>query len=96
MMNENPCIFFHSYEIQTGIHDPYEDCVASLRIYKRMRDQLHKIETGYKLNSRYNSDNHNSNNAFFTQNYNSLEEKSPDALLEMSGLDYRCWCLDTK
>ncbi|KMZ62741.1 hypothetical protein ZOSMA_44G01440 [Zostera marina] len=70
------------YEIQTGIHDPYEDCVASLRIYKRMRDQLHKIETGYKLNSRYNSDNHNSNNAFFTQLC--LEEKSPDALLEMS------------
>ncbi|KAG9457424.1 hypothetical protein H6P81_001932 [Aristolochia fimbriata] len=27
------------YEIQSGVHDPYEDCVAAMRLYRRMRAQ---------------------------------------------------------
>ncbi|KAF9609746.1 hypothetical protein IFM89_018194 [Coptis chinensis] len=32
------------YEIQLGMHDPYEDCVAAMRLYKRMRAQNHPVE----------------------------------------------------
>ncbi|KAJ1411161.1 Zinc finger C2H2-type [Sesbania bispinosa] len=34
------------YDIQTGTHDPYEDCVSALRLYKRIRGQSHQDE-GY-------------------------------------------------
>ncbi|KAI3979887.1 hypothetical protein MKX01_042541, partial [Papaver californicum] len=32
------------YDIQSGTHDPYEDCVATMRLYKRMRAQAHPAE----------------------------------------------------
>ncbi|PIA44782.1 hypothetical protein AQUCO_01700403v1 [Aquilegia coerulea] len=32
------------YEIQSGIHDPFEDGVAAMRLYKRMRAQDHPVE----------------------------------------------------
>ncbi|KAF5203831.1 Rna exonuclease [Thalictrum thalictroides] len=32
------------YEIQSGIHDPFENCVAAIRLYKRMRAQDHPME----------------------------------------------------
>ncbi|MCD9638795.1 hypothetical protein HAX54_022948 [Datura stramonium] len=32
------------YEIQTGAQDPYDDCVATMRLYMRMKSQGHKRE----------------------------------------------------
>ncbi|KAL3833160.1 hypothetical protein ACJIZ3_007896 [Penstemon smallii] len=32
------------YDIETGIQDTYEDCVATMRLYMRMKSQVHKLE----------------------------------------------------
>lgn len=76
------------YEIQSGVHDPYEDCVAAMRLYKRMRAQVHQ-PVGHPLSS----------GSQFTNNYDvwrqrELENMSPDELFEISRSNYRCWCLD--
>ncbi|XP_059624716.1 uncharacterized protein LOC132267593 [Cornus florida] len=78
------------YEIQTGIQDPYEDCVATMRLYKRMKFQVHKNED-YPLAT----DPQNRNN-FAQWRQNELERMTPDELLEISRSDYYCWCFDTK
>ncbi|KAM3713600.1 hypothetical protein ACJW31_01G268000 [Castanea mollissima] len=78
------------YDIQTGIQDPYEDCVATLRLYMRMRSQVHKIED-YPLAS----DPQNRNN-FASWRQNELERMAPEQLLEISRSDYYCWCLDSR
>ncbi|CAN6574949.1 unnamed protein product [Malus baccata var. baccata] len=77
------------YEIQTGIQDPYEDCVATMKLYMRMRSQVHKVEA-YPLAS----DPQNRNN-FAAWRQNELERMSPDQMLEISRSDYYCWCLDS-
>ncbi|KAM1448861.1 hypothetical protein ACFX13_007708 [Malus domestica] len=77
------------YDIQTGIQDPYEDCVATMKIYKRMRSQVHKVEA-YPLAS----DTQNRNN-FAAWRQNELERMSPDQMMEISRSDYYCWCLDS-
>ncbi|KAI9078068.1 hypothetical protein K1719_039993 [Acacia pycnantha] len=77
------------YEIQTGIQDPYEDCVATMRLYMRMRSQAHKIEE-YPLAS----DPQNKNN-FASWRQRELERMSPDQMLAISRSDYYCWCLDS-
>ncbi|KAL4205444.1 hypothetical protein AMTRI_Chr01g137340 [Amborella trichopoda] len=70
------------YEIQSGVHDPYEDCVAVMRLYKRMRSQPHKAEecTTY--------------NPFLGFTQKELESMTSDELLDISRTDYYCWCLD--
>ncbi|XP_050271256.1 RNA exonuclease 4 [Quercus robur] len=78
------------YDIQTGIQDPYEDCVATLRLFMRMRSQVHKKED-YPLAS----DPQNRNN-FASWRQNELERMSPEQLLEISRSDYYCWCLDSR
>lgn len=73
------------YDIQSGIHDPYEDCVSVMRLYKRMRAKDHHgkgIET------------HNLINTFDSWKSKELEKMSPEELYEISRSDYRCWCLD--
>ncbi|KAF3488394.1 hypothetical protein F2Q69_00052651, partial [Brassica cretica] len=73
------------YEIQCGKHDPYEDCVSAMRLYKRMRDQQHgkaekeEKEKGNGLNSWKQSD---------------LEKLTPEELYHNSTSEYPCWCLD--
>ncbi|KAK8644237.1 hypothetical protein V6N13_123549 [Hibiscus sabdariffa] len=76
------------YEIQTGIQDPYEDCVAMMRIYLRMRNQVHRRED-YPLAS----DPRNGNN-FALSRQSELERMSPEAMLAISRSDFYCWCLD--
>ncbi|XP_022873456.1 RNA exonuclease 4-like isoform X2 [Olea europaea var. sylvestris] len=77
------------YDIQTGIQDPYEDCVATMRLYMRMRSQRHKVED-YPLAQ----DPQNRNNfAAFRQS--ELERMAPEKMLEISRSDYYCWCLDS-
>ncbi|KAF9626641.1 hypothetical protein IFM89_037622 [Coptis chinensis] len=78
------------YDIQTGIQDPYEDCTATMRLYMRMRSQVHQAEDYVAA-----SDAPNRNN-FPAWRQNELERMSPDQLLEISRSDYYCWCLDNK
>ncbi|KAF5746866.1 C2H2L domain class transcription factor [Tripterygium wilfordii] len=77
------------YEIQTEIQDPYEDCVATMRLYKRMRSQSHRREENPLA-----SDPQNRNN-FATWRQNELERMSPEEMLAISRSDYYCWCLDS-
>ncbi|XP_021741904.1 apoptosis-enhancing nuclease-like [Chenopodium quinoa] len=78
------------YEIQIGVQDPYEDCVATMKLYMRMRSQNHKAEY-YPLAS----DPQNRNN-FAQWREAELEKMTPDELLAISRSDYYCWCLDLK
>ncbi|KAK7246181.1 hypothetical protein RIF29_41041 [Crotalaria pallida] len=78
------------YEIQTGgAQDPYDDCVATMRLYMRMRSQVHKIEDHPLA-----SDPQNRNN-FAHWRQSELERMSPEQMLEISRSDYYCWCLDS-
>uniref|UniRef100_A0A2C9UHQ9 C2H2-type domain-containing protein n=1 Tax=Manihot esculenta TaxID=3983 RepID=A0A2C9UHQ9_MANES len=77
------------YDIQTGIQDPYEDCVAIMRLYMRMRSQKHAPED-YPLAS----DPQNRNN-FASWRQAELERMSPEEMLAISRSDYYCWCLDS-
>ncbi|CAH2080023.1 unnamed protein product [Thlaspi arvense] len=70
------------YDIHVGIQDPYEDCVATMRLYTRMRYQKHKTEA------------QNRNN-YTAWRQNELERMSPEELLDLSRSDYYCWCLDS-
>lgn len=83
---------FHGdrYDIQIGIQDPYEDCVATMRLYKRMRYQAHPTEEGPLSSS---ETLHRNNFAAWKQK--ELEKMTPEALLEISRSDYYCWCLDS-
>ncbi|XP_023543310.1 RNA exonuclease 4-like [Cucurbita pepo subsp. pepo] len=78
------------YDIQNENKDPYEDCVATMRLYMRMRSQVHKIEE-YPLAS----DPQNKNNFAIWKQFE-LERMSPEQMLEVSRSDYYCWCLDSK
>ncbi|KAB1209178.1 RNA exonuclease 4, partial [Morella rubra] len=78
------------YDIQTGIQDPYEDCVATMRLYTRMKSQIHRIED-YPLAS----DPQNRNN-FASWRQSELERMTPEQMLEISRSDYYCWCLDSR
>ncbi|KAF4399938.1 hypothetical protein G4B88_021152, partial [Cannabis sativa] len=78
-----------NYDIQTGIQDPYEDCVATMRLYSRMRSQNHRAED-YPLAS----DPQNRNN-FASWRQSELERMSPEQMLALSRSDYYCWCLDS-
>ncbi|XP_026453953.1 uncharacterized protein LOC113355334 isoform X2 [Papaver somniferum] len=79
------------YEIQSGVHDPYEDCVATMRLYKRMRAEDHPTtedSTPLKYSSRPSG--------FDIRSSWELQNMSPDALFEISRSNYVCWCLDLK
>ncbi|KAH7577363.1 hypothetical protein ACOSP7_001766 [Xanthoceras sorbifolium] len=76
------------YDIQTGIQDPYDDCVATMRLYNRMRSQAHRRED-FPLAS----DPQNRNN-FASRRQNELERMTPEEMLALSRSDYYCWCLD--
>ncbi|CAL9767169.1 unnamed protein product [Musa acuminata subsp. burmannicoides] len=75
------------YDIQTGTQDQYEDCVAAMRIYIRMRSQNHPRD--------YASGCGESRNNYPAWRQRELEKMTPDALLELSASDYYCWCLDS-
>ncbi|XP_073105603.1 RNA exonuclease 4 [Elaeis guineensis] len=77
------------YDIQTGIQDPYEDCVAAMRLYIRMRSQAHPRDYSSGSGEAQNRNN------FPSWRQRELERMTPDQLLELSGSDYYCWCLDS-
>ncbi|RLN08500.1 RNA exonuclease 4-like [Panicum miliaceum] len=74
------------YDIQTGIQDPYEDCVAAMSLYIRMRSQAHPRD--------YNSGSGEAQNNYPAWRQRELERMSPEELLALSASDYYCWCLD--
>ncbi|XXG80757.1 hypothetical protein AAC387_Pa09g1546 [Persea americana] len=73
------------YDIQSGFHDPYEDSVAAVRLYKRMRAQVHQPVKASTLSGSLHDP--------WIQKQ--VEKMTPDALLEISRSNYRCWCLDS-
>ncbi|KAA8548097.1 hypothetical protein F0562_004642 [Nyssa sinensis] len=77
------------YDIQTGIQDPYEDCVATMRLYKRMKSQFH-ISEDYPL-----ATDPQNRNSFASWRQSELERMTPEEMLEISRSDYYCWCLDS-
>ncbi|KAH7532510.1 hypothetical protein FEM48_Zijuj04G0027900 [Ziziphus jujuba var. spinosa] len=78
------------YDIQIGIQDPYEDCVATMRLYQRMKSQNHKVED-FPLAS----DAQNRNN-FASWRQSELERMTPEQMLDISRSDFYCWCLDSR
>ncbi|KAG5251979.1 RNA exonuclease [Salix suchowensis] len=75
------------YNIQTGEHDPYVDCVSVMRLYKRMRAQDHQVN---------GIGTPNSDSGFESQKAEELENMTPDELYQLSKSNYKCWCLDSK
>ncbi|CAK7348186.1 unnamed protein product [Dovyalis caffra] len=73
------------YDIQTGVHDPYVDCVSVMRLYKRMRAQDHQVK---------GIGTPNSHSGFDSWKPEELENMTTEELYQISKSDYRCWCLD--
>ncbi|KAH9614419.1 hypothetical protein KSS87_015400 [Heliosperma pusillum] len=81
------------YDIQTSVHDPYEDCVSVMRIYKRMRDKDH---LGHFIGGCLPSNvTEFKTNEFENYKMKDLEKLTPDELFLMSRSMYKCWCLDS-
>ncbi|CAK9151036.1 unnamed protein product [Ilex paraguariensis] len=77
------------YDIQLGVHDPYEDCVSVMRLYKRMCAQDHQVgEIGASMAAQHT-------NSIDYWSSKDLEKMGPDELFEISRSNYRCWCLDS-
>ncbi|KAK9280795.1 hypothetical protein L1049_003684 [Liquidambar formosana] len=82
------------YDIQSGVHDPYEDCVSAMRLYKRMRSQDHQVEGSGTNTDTYHTQSFIS--VFDSRKPRELEKMTPDELYEISRSCYRCWCLDSR
>jgi DNA polymerase III epsilon subunit-like protein len=81
------------YEIQNGGHQhPYDDCVAAMRLYKRMRALRHGLKG--EMKGCAGPPPASVAEAFPGWRQRELERMSPEELLRMSKPDYRCWCLD--
>ncbi|TVT99540.1 hypothetical protein EJB05_55089, partial [Eragrostis curvula] len=78
------------YDIQTGHQHPYEDCVAAMRLYRKMRAQPHP-----KSDAADDSSASVADNVFPAWRQRELERMTPEDLLRMSTPDYYCWCLDS-
>lgn len=82
------------YNIQTGMHDPYEDCVSVMRLYKRIRSQKHQSKgmefTLAARSTRSLTSGHDS------WNYREIENMTPEELFNISKSNYRCWCFDSR
>ncbi|KAL6564302.1 hypothetical protein OROMI_015752 [Orobanche minor] len=80
------------YDIQSGIHDPYEDCVSVMRLYQRLRSKKH--ESKGRNSSLAARGTPGLMNAYNSLNYREIENMTPDELFDVSESNYRCWCLD--
>ncbi|KAB5569581.1 hypothetical protein DKX38_003374 [Salix brachista] len=68
------------YNIQTGEHDPYVDCVSVMRLYKRMGAQDHQVN---------GIGTPNSDSGFESQKAEELENMTPDELYQLSKSNYK-------
>ncbi|KAI5316015.1 hypothetical protein L3X38_045191 [Prunus dulcis] len=81
------------YDIQSGFHDPYEDCVSAMRLYKRFCALDHQKEGNVaSLAMLCAKDIPGSFDSWETDK---LEKMTLDDLYEMSRPNYKCWCLDS-
>jgi hypothetical protein len=72
--------------IQEGAsHDPYEDAVAAMRLYKRMRMVSHLPLQGKKEGSHLRPP---------SDAIKVKKELEPMELLHLSKCHFHCWCLD--
>lgn len=78
------------YEIQTGHQHPFEDCVAAMRLYRRMRGQQHHPRADAHAPAPAADDQQ----PFPSWRQRELERMTPEDLLRLSTPDYHCWCLD--
>ncbi|KAF7152416.1 hypothetical protein RHSIM_Rhsim01G0276600 [Rhododendron simsii] len=83
------------YEIQAGVHDPFVDCVSVMRLYKRMRAQNHHVEELGTFTMARNTQN-SLPTSLDSWDFEKLESMTPDELFQISKLNYRCWCLDSR
>ncbi|XP_057853383.1 RNA exonuclease 4-like [Cryptomeria japonica] len=81
---------FLGYKIQSGTHDPYEDCVAAMRIYKKMRNEDHSQSASLSVGEFLPE-----NVVYARMKQKDLEKMSPEALLNISQSDFYCWCMDS-
>eukprot|EP00253_Pinus_taeda_P013762 PITA_13762 len=81
---------FLGYNIQNGAHDPYEDCVAVMRLYKKMRNIDHSPKENLTI-AEFPIEN-----IFANWKQKDLEKMSPETLLKISQSDFYCWCLDSR
>ncbi|KAI5356189.1 hypothetical protein L3X38_009084 [Prunus dulcis] len=81
------------YDIQSGFHDPYEDCVSAMRLYKRFRglDQQKEGNVASLATMRAKD----IPGSFDLWETDKLEKMTLDELYEMSRPNYKCWCLDS-
>ncbi|XP_028090441.1 apoptosis-enhancing nuclease [Camellia sinensis] len=85
------------YDIQSGVHDPFVDCVSAMRLYKRMRAQDHHVvEAGLGTSFAAQHVQNSSTNVFDSWKSKELESMTPDELFQISKPNYKCWCLDSR
>ncbi|KAL0435776.1 UNVERIFIED_CONTAM: RNA exonuclease 4 [Sesamum radiatum] len=81
------------YDIQIGMHDPYEDCVSVMRLYKRIRSQKHQTK-GMEFRLAVGS-TPSLKNGHDSWSYREIENMTPEELFNISKSNYRCWCFDS-
>eukprot|EP01018_Ginkgo_biloba_P009104 Gb_08879 [translate_table: standard] len=81
---------FLGYKIQNGLHDPYEDSVAAMHLYKKMRNFVHLPEE-CQFATEFPGDN-----IFASWKQKDLEKMTPESLLQISQADFYCWCFDSR
>ncbi|KAL7198820.1 hypothetical protein ACSBR2_021171 [Camellia fascicularis] len=85
------------YDIQSGVHDPFVDCVSAMRLYKRMQAQDHHVvEAGLGTSFAAQHVQNSSTNVFDSWKSKELESMTPDELFQISKPNYKCWCLDSR
>ncbi|CAL8998020.1 unnamed protein product, partial [Prunus brigantina] len=82
-----------TYLGQSGFHDPYEDCVSAMRLYKRFRglDQQKEGNVASLATMRAKD----IPGSFDSWETDKLEKMTLDELYEMSRPNYKRWCLDS-
>ncbi|XP_075093898.1 RNA exonuclease 4-like isoform X2 [Nicotiana tabacum] len=71
------------YDIQVGFHDPYQDSVSVMRLYKRIRSQDHPTEETTRVPNS-------------SPSFNSISDPWKSMTREKMTPNYRCWCLDSR
>ncbi|XP_057800795.1 uncharacterized protein LOC131016183 isoform X2 [Salvia miltiorrhiza] len=77
------------YHMQSELHDPYQNCVSAMRLYKRLRSQKHPTKAKELLLTCRNR-----TNGYDSFKYKEIESMSANELFDISKSNYRCWCLD--
>lgn len=80
------------YDIQVGSHDPYQDSVSVMRLYKKIRSQDHPMEGTIRASNSPALSFSSSSDPWKSMAH---ENMTPNELLEISRSNYKCWCLDS-